>query len=540
MSELEDHELLADYARNHSEASFSRLAERHLNLVYSAALRFTGDPHHAQEITQAVFIILARKAGVLSRKTLLPGWLYETARLTSANFMKSEARRKRREQEAYMQSSQYGVTDTDASIWEQISPLLDEALARLAAGERDALVLRFFERKTTNEVAAKLGLSTDAAQKRMSRAVEKMRAFFVKRGVVLPAATIIGVVTANSVQAAPAGVLGAVTTVAAKGAAASGSAAALAKAVIEIMAWAKLKMGLGIGVGIIVATTVVPAAWRFERRHFGEEAWRYRFEDTYALHSGEVLRHFGKPFSSEREAYYFNEPSLRYHSNPRVAKHETPGSLLFVQGGGGVRWSRLSTRSSGQTLGDAIEVLFGPGRQWIRGDTDLLAIPLEGDWLVRSQAPRAAVLKEFSAIVERETGRKIRLEPQTTPTEVLVARGTVDRANTRGARPEEPPHMDLNRDSRNFASGDGDAPAGDFLGWYANWLEVPIVSGLDPVNQNLRITWTITSHRRVENPNLSREVWVEQELARLKSETGLSLKPETRPTEVWFLTEKGH
>ena len=96
MTEMDDHALLAEFARNHSEAAFATLARRHVSLVYSAALRFTANAHHAEEITQAVFIILARKADRLRRGTVLSGWLYQTARLTAANVVKGETRRQRR------------------------------------------------------------------------------------------------------------------------------------------------------------------------------------------------------------------------------------------------------------------------------------------------------------------------------------------------------------------------------------------------------------------------------------------------------------
>ena len=128
MPELDDYELLAEFARSESEAAFAALVARYVNLVYSAALRFTGNPHHAGEITQAVFIILARKAGKLSPRSVLSGWLYQTARLAAANFMKGEIRRQRREQEAYMQST---LTEPGPGVWEQIAPLLDEAMDRL-------------------------------------------------------------------------------------------------------------------------------------------------------------------------------------------------------------------------------------------------------------------------------------------------------------------------------------------------------------------------------------------------------------------------
>jgi DNA-directed RNA polymerase specialized sigma24 family protein len=123
MPELDDHELLAEFASSESETAFAALVARYVNLVYSAGLRFTGNRHHAEESTQAVFIILARKAGSLRRGVVLGGWLYQTARLTAANFMKREIRRQQREQEAYMQSTLNGP---DAAAWEQIAPFLDE------------------------------------------------------------------------------------------------------------------------------------------------------------------------------------------------------------------------------------------------------------------------------------------------------------------------------------------------------------------------------------------------------------------------------
>ena len=97
MSELDDHQLLAEFARENSEAAFAALVQRHVNLVYSTALRSTGNAHAAEEISQAVFIILARKAKNFSSKIILSGWLYQTTRLTAANFLRGEIRRQQRE-----------------------------------------------------------------------------------------------------------------------------------------------------------------------------------------------------------------------------------------------------------------------------------------------------------------------------------------------------------------------------------------------------------------------------------------------------------
>jgi len=250
MTELNDHELLAESARSGSEPAFAELVARHVNLVYSAALRFCGDAQHCEEITQAVFIILARKAGKLSPRVVLSGWLYQTARLTAANFVKGEIRRQRREQEAYMQST---LNDTDAAAWAQLAPLLDEAMGRLGETDRNVVVLRFFENKTAAEVGAALKLTEAAAHKRVNRALDKLRKMFSKRGVTLSAAMIAGTVAANSVQAAPAGLAATVTAAAASGASISATITTLVKGTMKTMTWLKLKFAIGVGVVALLA-----------------------------------------------------------------------------------------------------------------------------------------------------------------------------------------------------------------------------------------------------------------------------------------------
>src|SRR5579859_6656520 len=135
MAEASDMDLLRDYVRRGSESAFAELVQRHLNLVYSAALRHVGIAAQAEEIAQAVFIILARKAASLREGIVLEAWLYETTRLTALAFLRGERRRQFREQEAYMQST---LTDpADNSVWGQLAPLLDEAMSRLARDDRE-------------------------------------------------------------------------------------------------------------------------------------------------------------------------------------------------------------------------------------------------------------------------------------------------------------------------------------------------------------------------------------------------------------------
>jgi RNA polymerase sigma factor (sigma-70 family) len=210
----DDMTLVREYAQSNSEQAFATLVSQHINLVYSVALRQVHDPHLAEEITQAVFIVLARKAKSLSPKTILSGWLCRTARNVSANTLKIQRRRQLREQESHMQSI---LNESDSDAWSQIAPLLDEALNCLGTKEHDAVVLRFLDGKELKHVGAAMGTTEDGARMRVNRGLEKLREFFTKKGVTLSATAIAGAVAANSVQAAPAGLAASITGAALSG-----------------------------------------------------------------------------------------------------------------------------------------------------------------------------------------------------------------------------------------------------------------------------------------------------------------------------------
>jgi RNA polymerase sigma factor (sigma-70 family) len=176
MDPLDDMALLREYAARASEAAFETLVSRRLNFVYSAALRQVRDPQLAAEITQAVFIILARKAGRISDRTILSGWLFKTTRFAARAELRNAALRRKREQEAQMQSEIQSPTPNP--LWEQMSPLLDEALAALGETDRQAVLLRLFENKSLAEVGARLGTGEDTARKRIGPRAGKVAPLF--------------------------------------------------------------------------------------------------------------------------------------------------------------------------------------------------------------------------------------------------------------------------------------------------------------------------------------------------------------------------
>jgi RNA polymerase sigma factor (sigma-70 family) len=254
MQTRDDHELLGEYVRRGSEEAFAALVGRHINKVYSVALRHARDPHGAEEITQAVFVVLARKAPSLLKHTSLAGWLFETARLASITFVRGEIRRARRHEEAFMQST-LSQTESDEA-WRQMAPLLDSAIANLGAKDREAIVLRFFDGQSLRTVGTTMGASEDAAKKRVERALEKLRVFFAKRGIASTTAVIAGVVAAHSVQAAPAGLAGTVCATVANGSL-EGSTLALAKGLLKLLTWTKAKVAGVIGAALVLTTAAI-------------------------------------------------------------------------------------------------------------------------------------------------------------------------------------------------------------------------------------------------------------------------------------------
>ena len=239
---MEDVQLLREYVRSGSQEAFAELVRRHVDFVYSTALRQVRDPAAAEDVTQIVFIALSRRAAGLRPDSVLSAWLFKAARLASRNVLRMQFRRTRHEQKA----AEMRPTDDNPpdAAWEKVEPQLNDALDRLNQSTRSAVLLRFFEGRSFREVGEALGISELAARQRVFRGLEKLRDSFARGGAVLPAATVGELLTRHALHTAPAHLAGQAASIAAGTVAASPHQLTLSKGVAVLMAWTKTKIAV--------------------------------------------------------------------------------------------------------------------------------------------------------------------------------------------------------------------------------------------------------------------------------------------------------
>ena len=239
-----DAELLRQYAVGNSHSAFAELVHRHIDLVYSVALRRVGgDAHSARDVAQTVFVALARNARSLTSRTTLAGWLYLTSKQQAAQLVRSERRRQTREHEAYAMNEIFNTPDID---WRQLRPVLDDTMQELSESEREAILLRYFEQRPFADVGRALLVSEDAARMRVDRALEKLRARLARRGVSSTAAALAAVL-GQQVAAAPANLATSITQ----------AVAGIPAAVGTKIFMSTTQLLTGASAGVVIATAVI-------------------------------------------------------------------------------------------------------------------------------------------------------------------------------------------------------------------------------------------------------------------------------------------
>ena len=304
---IDDAELLRRYDQDNSEEAFAELVRRHLDFVYAAALRrLGGDTHQAADVAQTVFVKLARQAGPLSKRRVLAGWLHTASRNAAVDVVRAENRRRTREHAAMdLKPDPAGAVE-----WEQLRPALDVALDGLAAADREAVLLRFFEGRRFGDIGLLLGLTEDNARRRVDRALEKLRDQLARRGVTSTAAALATALTTQAAVAAPAGFATAVTSTAL-------AAGGTAVAATTFMSLTKLQLG--------IASALMLAG------------------GGLVLHQAQANAHLREELAVLPAAAPVEERERQRAANRGLVKAEEEARTLSV---GEIEWDRLSAEAA--------------------------------------------------------------------------------------------------------------------------------------------------------------------------------------------------
>lgn len=454
--EIADADCLRQFARDGSQAAFATLVWRRIDMVYSAALRQVRDPGTAEDVAQAVFITLARKAaGLVDRDVVLSAWLLRATHLAALDALRRERRRQRHEQRAATMKADQTVPPPDESTWDDVRPVLDAAMSGLRESDRHAIALRFFEGRSVREIGLLQGISEEAARQRLWRAMERLRARLCTRGVSPSSAGLASLLSANVVHAAPASLADAATRAALSAAAAKSALPFGLKGAIHLMAWTKAQtvgatalaaLLIGGTAASVIYVNRLPAARQVvlapgtpqsapvvsaprprDTTPISADA-KERLNRAYALGPGQVLKRVAPPFIPERAAY------LRAFNN-MFELDLTSSSQLYGFSWNG-REAEFSQWSSGASrLGMVIhDLLHVPTYKLDMRPADYNR-PVPGDWVFRNGATAPEQFADLSRILAAEEHLQLRFEKREGIRPVLVATG---RLQYTPLNPEEP------------------------------------------------------------------------------------------------------
>jgi RNA polymerase sigma factor (sigma-70 family) len=429
---------LQAYARSRDEAALARVIQRHASVVYASCLRQVRDPALAADAAQAVFIVLAKKAGTVRPHTLA-SWLFNAGRYASRNALRAERRRRKHEKEAAMRADAVVTpNDRNAVDWR-----LDEAIARLPGKDRQAILLRFFHDQTHEQIGRALGTTTHAASTRLRRALDKLRRYLRGGGIdVMPAALEASLLAAAAQHAPPEFIDGAIR--AAIGASATAASVAIAAHTLTRMAIRRFTQAAAaaIALGVLVVGTVlaIPSASSqpaVSSTASSEPEWRKPFDAVYTLDEGESIRRVLPPFIPSRLDFY------RAYHHPRPASMPGPGAGPQTAWNAGVvggpppvamqlEWDPQTRRieSIERRIYDApwrfernIVNLVGLRPDQISIPPNMLHRDLPGDWIYRKGSTPDRRLKSFQKILQN-TPDAFRYEVKKLKRDVIVIRGT--------------------------------------------------------------------------------------------------------------------
>ncbi len=543
MSQTSDSSDLRLFAQRRDEAALARLIRRHADFVYSACLRQVRDPGLAEDAAQAVFILLAKKAGTIRDDAALIGWLFNVARYASRNALRGEKRRRQYEKEAALPSN--AVTNPQFFPAE-IDRRLDEALARLSQRDRQAVLLRFFRDHTHEQIAAAMGTSAHSAKMRVYRAIEKLRSHLDQNGTNLTPGILKAGLFATAKNAAPAGFADSATN-AALGAHASIAATAISAAVAALLALRKIAVvaavvaaALAIAGGVTLAlhlkspaTTMVAATQRAI-----DPNWRQSFDGVYTLSDGQNLARVQQPYIGSRadfqQMFYHPQKYNGQGNGPIGSKSvgnttDPPDAMDLEWDPQSHRVERITRINWGAWAFESLTVnLIGLRPDQFITPSRMTGITLAGDWVFRKGATPEEKLESFQKQLQKTPAAFV-FEKKMIDRKVIVIRGQYARTDW----PKGTITLQWTPDAPQRVSQGGD------VGYFIRHMTMAL--GRPLINE-----WTGSEHAYFEFPSVNylkvkggvgdeQEARLTELLHVLGHQMHVELVPETRQIETFII-----